>query len=204
MSDKSEDKYMVKETALTKKYNNYTYGDYVNWPDDKRYELIDGQPYLMSPAPSRKHQEISANLFTQFYNYLNDKECKAYFAPFDVRLPEGDEREEDIPTVVQPDIVIVCDQNKLDEQGCKGAPDLIVEIISPSSVKKDKKIKRDLYEQHGVKEFWLVDYKEKIIEVYLLNGDREYGKPNVYSVEDKLPVGIFTDLKIDLKKVFRE
>ena len=204
MSEKSEDKNMVKETVLTKKYNTYTYGDYLNWPDDKRYELIAGQPYLMSPAPSRKHQDVLLPILDQIYNYLKDKKCKVYCAPFDVKLPEGKEKDEDISTVVQPDIVVVCDQDKLDEQGCKGAPDLVVEIISTSSVKKDKKIKRELYERHGIKEYWLVDYTQKIVEVFLLDKNNEYGKPDIYTTQDKLSISIFADLNIDLETVFRE
>jgi len=143
--------------------NSYTYGDYLTWNDDQRYEIIDGVVYNMVPAPSRRHQGISMELGRQLSNYLLDKKCEVYVAPFDVRLPEGNEDNEDIMTVVQPDLVVVCDLDKLDERGCKGAPDLIIEIISPDSGGRDKKIKRDLYEKHGVKEFWLVNYDEKTV-----------------------------------------
>ncbi|MFW6287550.1 MAG: Uma2 family endonuclease, partial [bacterium] len=156
----------VKETARDRLY---TYSDYLTWSDEKRYELINGQVYTMSAAPYRRHQEISGELFRQISVYLFDKMCKVYSAPFDVRLPEGEEDNGEILTVVQPDIVIICDEDKLDKRGCRGAPDLIIEIISPSSAARDKKIKRDLYEKHGVKEYWLVDYIEKVLEVYLID-----------------------------------
>ncbi len=204
MSDDREDKHLIRETSFSKEHNKYTYGDYVKWSDDKRYELIDGKPYLMSPGPARRHQEVSGYIFSQFYHYLSDKRCKVYYAPFDVRLPEGKEQDKDISTIVQPDIVVVCEIDKLDKSGCKGAPDLVVEIISPGSGKRDRKTKRDLYEKHGVREYWLVDYQEEVVEVYLLNNDSKYGKSNVYSDKDKVAVSIFSNFQIDLESVFQE
>ena len=130
--------------AATKE--TYTYEDYLLWSDEERWELIDGVPYNMTPAPSRVHQGISMELSRQIANHLAGKMCKIYAAPFDVRLPKSDEEEEQIETVVQPDLVVVCDGNKLDERGCKGAPDLIIEILSPYTAGKDMKIKRNLYE----------------------------------------------------------
>ncbi|MFW6029628.1 MAG: Uma2 family endonuclease, partial [Halanaerobiales bacterium] len=152
MSKEKNDGY-VKETARDRLY---TYSDYLNWTDGKRYELINGQVYTMSAAPYRRHQSISGELFRQIANYLFDKKWDVYDAPFDVRLPEGEEDKDEILTVVQPDIVVVCDEDKLDKRGCRGAPDLIIEIISPSSAGRDRKDKRDLYEKHGVREYWLV------------------------------------------------
>ncbi|MFP4017404.1 MAG: Uma2 family endonuclease, partial [Halanaerobiales bacterium] len=153
MSRKKRDAY-VKETVRDRLY---TYGDYLNWSDEKRYELIDGQVYIMTPAPSPRHQKISVELLRQIAMYLFDKECEVFDAPFDVVLPEPDENSEDALTVVQPDILIICDKDKIDKRGCKGAPDFIIEIISPSSGGRDRRDKRDLYEKHGVKEYWLVD-----------------------------------------------
>ncbi len=147
MGEEKNENY-VKETAKNKLY---TYGEYLNWNDENRYELIDGRVHLMSPAPFRQHQKVLGELFRQFSIYLFDKDCEIYVAPFDVRLPEGDEKDEDIRTVVQPDIVVVCDIDKLDEKGCKGAPDLVVEVLSPASFGRDRKDKRDLYERHGVR-----------------------------------------------------
>lgn len=204
MSKEWEKNHLIKETAFFKKDNKYTYGDYLKWNDDKRYELIDGEAYLMSPGPSRRHQEVSAYIFNKFYEYLSDKSCKAYYAPFDIRFPEGKEKDEDIKTVVQPDIVIVRDMGKLDKAGCKGTPDLVIEIVSPGSGKRDRRIKRDLYEKHGVKEFWLVDYQEEVVEVYLLNEDSIYEKSKVYAEKDKITVSIFPDLEIEVELMFRE
>ena len=151
-----------------KRDGKYTYGDYLKWSDDERWELIDGVPYSMSPAPSRHHQEICMELSRQFANYLLHKSCRVYPAPFEVRFPSSVVNDEDIQTVVQPDIAIVCDQNKLDDRGCKGAPDLIVEILSPSTTRKDLYEKYNLYERNGVREYWVVFPPEQVIDVYQL------------------------------------
>ncbi|PIX17728.1 Uma2 family endonuclease, partial [Candidatus Desantisbacteria bacterium CG_4_8_14_3_um_filter_40_12] len=117
--------------ALKKQEEQYTYGDYLGWPDEERWELIDGVAYDMSPAPSTKHQKVFGVLFTEFFVYLRGKTCEVFSAPFDVILPEYDENEEDCRTVVQPDILVVCDKTKIDSKRCKGAPDLAIEILSP-------------------------------------------------------------------------
>jgi len=181
--------------------NCYTYGDYLTWDDGKSYELIDGVVYNMTPAPSLRHQQILGAIHNQFYNYLADKKCEAYFAPFVVRLLMAEEEDQDVSTVVQPDLG-VCDQDKLDERGCKGAPELVVEIVSPASAGRDRKVKRDLYEKHGVKEYWLVDYSGNTVEAYLLNDNGQYGKSDVYTDQEMVPVSIFADLEIDLERVF--
>lgn len=132
--------------------NTYSYADYLSWEEGERIELIDGIPYLMAPAPSRIHQEILFELGRQFGNALKDRTCKGYVAPFDVRLSEnrGQQKDEDVYTVVQPDLVVVCDPSKLDKRGCKGAPDLVVEIISPSTAAHDYIRKMELYENEGI------------------------------------------------------
>ncbi len=180
----------------------YCYGDYLTWDDEQRWELIDGVAYDMSPAPSRRHQGISMELSAQFHGYLRDKPCKAYHAPFDVRLPEGNESDEETFTVVQPDLVIVCDPDKLDDKGCRGAPDLVVEILSPTTSGKDMKQKLNLYEQRGVREYWIVDPSGETVMIFRLAGDGRYHRPEVYTREDTAPVGIFHDLSIDLRTVF--
>ncbi len=200
MSEENKIKNIIKETADDRLY---TYGDYLKWTDEKRYELIDGKAYIMTPAPSPEHQKVSGEIFRQIANFLFDKECDVYDAPFDVILTE-EKRIEDSITVVQPDIVVLCDKNKLNKRGYDGTPELVIEIISPSSASRDRKIKRDLYERHGVREYWLVNYNEKTVEVYLLNEDKMYGKPAVYLEEDKVPVIIFSDFQIELSYVFRE
>ena len=188
--------------ALKKVEEKYTYGDYCCWPDSERWELIHGIAYCMSPAPLRIHQKISIELCRQFSNYLVNKPCEVFDAPFDVRLSEADELDEDIETVVQPDILVVCDESKLDEKGCRGAPDLIIEITSPSTASKDIKEKFYLYEQHGVKEYWIVYPLEKNILVYKLASDGQYGRPEIYVRNDKIKVGILKGLTIDLSLIF--
>lgn len=180
----------------------YSYRDYLQSPNEERWELIDGTPYLMSPAPPRIHEEITVQLTTEFSLFLRNKTCRVYTAPFDVRLPSGDEPDEEIKTVVQPDIVVVCDRSKLDDKGCKGAPDLIVEIISEYSAKRDKKEKFQLYERVGVKEYWIIHPEERMVEVYQLENGDHYGRPEVYSGDDQIKVGILPGLTIDLKMVF--
>jgi Uma2 family endonuclease len=180
----------------------YTYTDYLNWPDDEKWEIIHGEPYAMSPAPSTDHQAILGELFYQFRGYLKNRTCQVFVAPFDVRMPLEDEKDEDTKSVVQPDISIICDKNKIDSKGCKGAPDLIVEIVSPSTFRKDVKDKFFLYERSGVKEYWLVYPNEKTLMVYKLGENGKYGRPEVYSEEDNVKVGIFQELNIELKDIF--
>ncbi len=182
----------------------FTYGDYSKWPDEERWELIDGIPYNMSPAPSRIHQKILGELHKQIAVYLTGKPCEVYMAPFDVRLPKGDERDDRIDTVVQPDLVVVCDRRKLDDRGCKGAPDLVVEILSPWTAGKDMKTKLSLYERVGVKEYWLVDPAHKTVQVYLLGPEGRYGRADVYADGEQAKVGLFPDLSVDLNSVFSE
>jgi Uma2 family endonuclease len=183
----------------------FTYKDYLTWNDEERWELIDGVPfpYNMTPAPSRKHQTISRELLTEFSLYLRDKECHVYNAPFDVRLLIDEENDELTTNVVQPDIVVVCDKDKLDDKGCKGNPDLIIEVLSPSTAKKDLEIKRELYERAKVKEYWIVDPLNEVVLVFALNEDGKYDAAKAYDKEDALKVGIFEDLVIELKNIFR-
>lgn len=180
----------------------YTYADYLNWPENERWELINGLPYNMTPAPSTEHQRISRKLVLQFANYLVGKTCEVFYSPFDVRLPLAHEKDEEIDTVVQPDLAIICDRNKLDKKGCKGAPDLIIEIISPATAKKDMQEKFLLYERNGVKEYWLVFPLDSVIDVYVLNKDNKYDRSGLYQSPDKIKVGILADLDIDLGLIF--
>ncbi len=186
---------------LTKRY---TFADYLTWLDSKRRELIDGFIQLMSPAPARVHQDLSGELFYRFKTYLKRKRCKVYHAPFDVRLPvNGEKSDNEIYTVVQPDICVICDPAKLDDKGCIGAPDLIIEILSPSSSKHDSKTKYSIYEKAGVIEFWLVYPAEKVVHIYHLNPVGKYEQSGIYAQDDKIPVGIFNgDLIVDLAEVF--
>jgi Uma2 family endonuclease len=152
---------------------SYTYADYLKWTFEERVELIKGIIKKMSPAPSRMHQIVSKNLFFKLQTFLENQTCQLFYAPFDVRLPVPSKKK-DI-TVVQPDICVVCDESKLDELGCNGSPDLIVEIISPNNSKHDTVTKYNLYEEAGVLEYWIVDPMNRMVLVYILENGKYRG-----------------------------
>ncbi|MDF1547018.1 MAG: Uma2 family endonuclease [Bacteroidales bacterium] len=182
----------------------YTFADYLTWWDDKRRELINGFVSLMTPAPSRIHQRIAVELLRQFSNYLHKQRCEVYGAPFDVRFPskKGEISDDKIYTVVQPDICIICDESKLDDRGCIGAPDLIVEILSSSTVKKDVWEKYKLYEEHGITEYWIVHPKDQTLTVFHLENGK-YQHKGMYTRGLKVDVGIFEGkLSIVLDDIF--
>ena len=187
---------------LKKDDNTWYYRDYRTWPDEERWELIEGVAFDMSPAPSKRHQAISRELEFIIYSYLKEKECSIFDAPFDVFLPESGETIDDITTVVQPDLVIVCDGKKLIDQGCMGAPDIVIEITSPSTGAKDKKEKHALYQKHGVREYWIVEPYDNTVMVFRLDGEDSYGAPLVHTKEDTLETPLFPGLEIALKDVF--
>jgi len=182
----------------------YTYADYLTWLDDRRMELINGFIHFMS-APMRIHARVSFKLNRAIDRFIEKKKgkCHVYYAPFDVRLPLNKETADDkIYDVVQPDICVICDLSKLDDKGCIGAPDLVVEVLSPSTLKYDWNYKFNLYEASGVREYWIVDPKAKIINVFLLQADGKYDLGTVYECNQKAPVHIFQGLEIDLNELF--
>lgn len=181
----------------------FSYADYLNWPEEEKWEIINGIPYAMSPAPSRIHQEISMKLTNEIYNYLKDKNCRVYSAPFDVRLFKGNKEDEDVINVVQPDITVICDDSKLDDRGAKGSPDLIIEIVSPASISLDYVKKLNLYDEFGVREYWIVNPMNKSVFVYRAMENENFGAPSIYNENDKIKVGIFKDLIIDLDYIFK-
>lgn len=181
----------------------YTYQDYINWPPDERWELIEGRAYNMSAAPNTNHQIITGELFGHFWSFLKDKSCRVFSAPFDVRLADFTNQPDiDIPTVVQPDISIICDPEKLDEKGCKGSPDLVVEVISPSTVRKDIRDKYYLYEKHGVKEYWIVYPFETIIERFILGENGKFDPPRKYGVDMEIECSLFPGFKLPVSDFF--
>jgi Uma2 family endonuclease len=181
----------------------FSYSDYLQWNDDQKWELIDGVVYNMTLAPSRKHQKISMELAWRLGRFFSNKNCDVYTAPFDVRFPEEGEPDSHIKNVVQPDISVICDKSKLDDRACKGAPDFIIEIVSPFTARKDLKEKLYLYESRGVKEYWLILPEDKILMQHTLaNGN--YGRAVIYSEEDKLSPSLFPALVIDLALVFQD
>ncbi len=184
---------------------NYTYADYLTWQWDEMAELIHGKIFKMSPAPTSTHQTISGRLFLQIGNFLKDKKCKLFSAPFDVRLPLGPQRKSDreITTVVQPDLCVICDTSKIDERGCLGAPDWIIEILSRHTSSKDLREKFEVYEEAGVKEYWVVHPQEETVLVYTLSQNGKYqGVLRPYVSADKLSSMTIKGLVIDLEQVF--
>lgn len=184
----------------------YTYADYLTWKFDERVELIKGKIFKMSPAPSRKHQVVARNLTRPILNRFANDSCQVYFAPFDVRLIDSKKKkksDKEIYSVVQPDICVICDPEKLDDRGCLGAPDWIIEILSPGNNKKEVDNKFRLYEENGVREYWVVYPSEQHVLVFDLK-DEHYQLRKIYTGEDYAPVGIFTDFEINLQEVFVE
>ncbi|MCP5050887.1 MAG: Uma2 family endonuclease [bacterium] len=190
--------------AAEKRIAGFTYADYLSWDDDRRWEIIKGEAYDMSPAPppATFHQFISTELLFQLRSQLKKQNCNIFHSPFDVRLPSGDEEEEDIENVVQPDISLVCDPGKLDKKGCLGPPDLIIEILSPASYRKDRLEKFHLYEQAGVKEYWLVSPEDKMVERFLLGAGGKYGRPDIYSESDSVRLKAVKGITIRLASIF--
>lgn len=181
----------------------HTYADYRQWPEDVRYELIDGYAYAMGPAPARRHQEVAGEIFRQIADALEGSPCRPYIAPFDVRLPRSDEADDAVDTVVQPDLSVICDKAKLDERGCRGAPDWIIEVLSPATAGHDQIVKRALYERAGVREYWLVHPVDRIVSIYLLL-DGAYGKPAVQELEGSTAAQAVPGVVIDWARVMRE
>ena len=184
----------------------YTYADYLTWWWDDRVELIKGKIYKMSPAPTTSHQRVLMELSLQIGNYLKKKKCQVFAAPFDVRLPESKKKgNEFIDTVVQPDICVICDPSKIDEAGCLGAPDWIIEILSPHTSVKDLSKKFDLYEKNKVKEYWVVHPNDCTVLVFRLNAKGIYeGRTKPFIRTDKLTSVAVPGLVIDLHEVFPE
>jgi len=193
----------------------YTYADYLKWAFQERVELLRGYVSRMSPAPSRMHQDISWQLQKKIAFYIDDKACRAYTAPFDVRLLlPADFRlskrmrrqtvsDHEIMTVLQPDLCVICDLEKLDDRGCLGAPDLVIEILSPGNTRSEMKEKFSIYEEAGVQEYWVVQPEYRNVLVYDRNRKGVFVAREVYSEEDRLVSSVFPDLEIELGEVFR-
>lgn len=182
----------------------YTYADYLTWRFKERVELIMGKIFQMSPAPKTDHQHISGIVFGELYNFLRKKSCKAFSAPFDVRLPHNDQDSDDkTETVVQPDICVICDPEKIDENGCKGAPDLIVEVVSASSVRKDLHEKYDIYENAGVREYWIVQPRDKTLVIHGLNNG-VYQPSRIMTIGDIAKSKVLQGFELNLNEVFQD
>lgn len=189
---------------LPAKQERFTFADCLTWDEGEHIEIINGEAFMMA-TPSRIHQEICFEIGRQLGNYLEGKQCKAYPAPFGVRLFEQDgDSPENVDTMVEPDISVVCDRNKLDKHGCKGAPDMIIEVLSPSTQRHDQLVKLNLYQRAGVREYWIVDPENKTVRVLLQTGKGTLWTHEVYKREDVAKVNVLEGCFIELSKVFSE
>lgn len=186
-----------------KQDRRYTYADYRDWPEDERWELIDGVAWNMSPAPSSSHQAILGELFIQIAPSLKGSLCRAFVAPFDVLLPEtGNQREDEVPNVVQPDLTVICDASRITERGCFGAPEWVVEILSPWTLKKDLDAKFALYERNGIREYWVIDAGSRTLHVYQREASGRYGDPVIHEKDAKITCPVGSGIVVDLAEVF--
>lgn len=184
---------------------HYSYADYLDWQFDEAIELIKGKIMRMSPAPNVRHQHISMNLSRFLSVFFHKKQCKVFASPFDVRLYDRKKSilaDTDIKTVVQPDLCVICNPDLLDEQGCNGAPDWIIEILSKSNTKREMHIKFDLYQEGGVGEYWLVYPDNPAIHQFVLDDKGVYQFKGMYTHDDVVRPYLFPDLAIDANEVF--
>lgn len=183
----------------------YSYADYLIWQFSERVEIIKGKIFKMSPAPARLHQVVSRKITRHLDRYFEHKTCGLYVAPFDVRLVDFKKSTSDnqIFSVVQPDLCVVCDLDKLDDKGCFGSPDLIVEILSPGNSKKEMGVKFELYQENGVKEYWIVEPSDNVIFVYTLENGKYIGlKPCIEG--EKIVSPLFPDLNFEIEWIFED
>jgi Uma2 family endonuclease len=182
---------------LAKEEPLYSYADYLEWDENARYEIIEGEAYMLA-APSRLHQETSGNFYYSLRAFLEGKSCRVYAAPFSVRLFPAEDQSDD--TVVEPDIAVVCDPARLDDRGCNGPPDFIAEILSPAPARQDRILKFHKYREAGVREYWIVDPGERVVSAYFLKNG-EYTAAN-YGDTGTAPLRVLPGCEIDLAKIF--
>ncbi|WP_158857139.1 Uma2 family endonuclease [Lunatibacter salilacus] len=200
--EKEKAKSIVKEPDLN--YGRYTYADYLSWNIEEMVELIKGKVFKRAAAaPSRIHQRVTGNLLTELNMFLKGKQCQAYVAPFDVRLPVKSKKDNKIYTVVQPDICIVCDLDKLDDRGCIGAPDLVVEVLSPGNKQLELQHKYEVYEESGVKEYWLMDALGQTLLIYTLVRGK-YQSSRLLTSGDRAKSSVVLGFELDLEPFFAE
>ena len=184
---------------------SYTYADYLTWKFSEFVELIKGKVLRPMSAPVPIHQQYLVNLTSEIHQFLKRQPCRVYAAPFDVRLILSLENSDtQITTVVQPDICVVCDLTKIDKRGCLGAPDFIIEIVSPGNLRHDTKTKFDLYEEAGVLEYWVVFPGEKTVLAYELDENGRYQVAAEYAEPGPMPVAVLPGLAIEWSEIFEE
>jgi len=191
----------VKEPAFSCNSKHYTYADYLKFGYEEKVEIIKGKLFKMSPAPTSTHQIISRNISGLLYVALKGQKCQFFSAPFDVILPVEGKDFEASDRVIQPDVCVICDPDKIKKRGCFGAPDWIVEILSPSTAKKDLQNKFELYEESGVNEYWIIEPRNQTVEVFILR-DHKYIRINTYVEDDIIPCNTLEGLTINLTEVF--
>ena len=182
----------------------YIYAHYLTWLFDERVELIKGQVFKMSPAPSPYHQQISVRIASELFVFLKNRKCQVYTAPFDVRFPKESTEDKDIYTVLQPDICVICDLAKLDTRGCIGAPDIVVEILSPGNNKTELLNKYNVYEEFGVKEYWVISPAEKTFLKYALDAKGKYQPSKLFTLSEKVESEVLPGFVLDLDEVFED
>ncbi|MGI4805399.1 MAG: Uma2 family endonuclease [Janthinobacterium lividum] len=183
---------------------SYTYADYLKWTFDDRLEILKGKLFKMTPAPNRFHQRLSGVVFNRIFNFLKGQPCHVYSAPFDVRLSRKNAADESVTTVFQPDICVICDLSKLDDRGCVGAPDIVVEILSPGNNKKELRNKFEIYEEAGILEYWVVWPTEQTVLQYTLNAEGKYVASLILAAGDQVTTLILPGFVLDLEEVFEE
>jgi len=180
-------------TSVAIKHDPFTWADYRSWPDDERWQIIDGEAYAMSPAPTTRHQTLVSRLNRHWANFLDGKRCQVYPAPTDLKLSDVD--------VVQPDLLVVCEPDKVKATHIEGPPTLVIEILSPSTELLDRGRKLDLYAASGVKEVWLVTPYPSLIEIFVLKGG-SYRRAHAFTREQPFQCPSFPELKLDLNALF--
>lgn len=182
----------------------YTYADYLQWKFDERIELIKGKIFKMSPAPSSAHQRISVEITRVLANFLVNSACDIYSAPFDVRLTKKTRDNESVQTVVQPDICVICDRFKIDEKGCLGAPDIVIEILSPGNNKKELQNKYEVYEENGVQEYWIISPQDKTFFKYTLSDEGIYMPSKLLTIGAEVTTPVLPGFILNLEQVFKD
>jgi len=185
----------------------YSYADYLTWQLEESVELIKGKIMAMSPAPNVKHQRVSLNLSLSLGTYFKHRDCLVFVAPFDVKLYDSRKSklsDREVFSVVQPDLCVICDNDKLTEHGCDGAPDWIIEVLSPGNSKKEVRLKYDLYQENGVSEYWMVYPYEQIVQQFVLDEAGKYQLHALYPGNESVTPILFPELQVDLTDVFAE
>ena len=194
---------MITDINLLDLEKKYSYADYLTWEFEERVEILKGKVFSMGATPNTFHQRISGKLCGCLWQKFNNKSLDFFAAPFDVRLlnKKKSTKDNDIYTVVQPDLCVICDENKIDERGAIGAPDLVIEILSPGNSNKEMKYKFDLYEEAGVLEYWIVNPADKTVFIYILKDNQFIGMHPLIE-EDTIQSKLFPDLDFKLESIF--